>query len=112
MNISKISQAFSKGNTIFAYILSTVNLWKKAAASAHNPFWGTTDLGYNRRSRMHPCTIIIRVARREALLSALFDFCEPKKYAGDRMFKEFREFIARGNVVDLAVGVIIGAAFG
>jgi len=26
--------------------------------------------------------------------------------------KEFREFAARGNVVDLAVGVIIGAAFG
>ena len=26
--------------------------------------------------------------------------------------KEFREFIAKGNVVDLAVGVIIGAAFG
>jgi large conductance mechanosensitive channel len=28
------------------------------------------------------------------------------------MVKEFKEFIARGNVVDLAVGVIIGAAFG
>ncbi len=28
------------------------------------------------------------------------------------MFKEFREFIARGNVVDLAVAVVIGAAFG
>jgi large conductance mechanosensitive channel len=28
------------------------------------------------------------------------------------MWKEFREFAARGNVVDLAVGVIIGAAFG
>lgn len=28
------------------------------------------------------------------------------------MFNEFREFIARGNVIDLAVGVIIGAAFG
>ena len=28
------------------------------------------------------------------------------------MIKEFREFIARGNVVDLAVGVVIGAAFG
>jgi large conductance mechanosensitive channel len=28
------------------------------------------------------------------------------------MLKEFKEFIARGNVVDLAVGVIIGAAFG
>jgi large conductance mechanosensitive channel len=28
------------------------------------------------------------------------------------MLSEFRAFIARGNVVDLAVGVIIGAAFG
>ncbi|MCA6298925.1 MAG: large-conductance mechanosensitive channel protein MscL [Phenylobacterium sp.] len=28
------------------------------------------------------------------------------------ILSEFREFIARGNVVDLAVGVIIGGAFG
>jgi large conductance mechanosensitive channel len=28
------------------------------------------------------------------------------------MFKEFKEFAARGNVLDLAVGVVIGAAFG
>ena len=28
------------------------------------------------------------------------------------MFKEFRDFIARGNVIDLAVAVVIGAAFG
>jgi large conductance mechanosensitive channel len=28
------------------------------------------------------------------------------------IFKEFREFALKGNVVDLAVGVIIGAAFG
>jgi len=28
------------------------------------------------------------------------------------MLREFREFISRGNVFDLAVGVIIGAAFG
>ena len=28
------------------------------------------------------------------------------------IFKEFRDFAMRGNVVDLAVGVIIGAAFG
>src|SRR3954469_3083347 len=28
------------------------------------------------------------------------------------MFKEFREFITKGNVLDLAVAVIIGAAFG
>jgi len=27
------------------------------------------------------------------------------------VIKEFREFISRGNVIDLAVGVIIGAAF-
>jgi large conductance mechanosensitive channel len=26
--------------------------------------------------------------------------------------KEFRDFVARGNVIDLAVGVVIGAAFG
>lgn len=28
------------------------------------------------------------------------------------MWKEFREFALKGNVVDLAIGVIIGAAFG
>ena len=28
------------------------------------------------------------------------------------MIKEFKEFIARGNVVDMAVGVIVGGAFG
>lgn len=28
------------------------------------------------------------------------------------MFKEFREFIMKGNVLDLAIGIVIGAAFG
>jgi large conductance mechanosensitive channel len=28
------------------------------------------------------------------------------------VFKEFKEFISRGNVIDLAVAVVIGAAFG
>jgi large conductance mechanosensitive channel len=28
------------------------------------------------------------------------------------MLKEFREFIMRGNVIDLAIAVVIGAAFG
>ena len=28
------------------------------------------------------------------------------------MLKEFKEFAMRGNVVDMAVGIIIGAAFG
>lgn len=27
------------------------------------------------------------------------------------MFKEFKEFISRGNVLDLAIGIVIGAAF-
>ena len=27
-------------------------------------------------------------------------------------FKEFKEFISKGNIVDMAVGVIIGGAFG
>jgi large conductance mechanosensitive channel len=29
-----------------------------------------------------------------------------------KMLKEFKEFAMRGNVIDLAVGIIIGAAFG
>jgi large conductance mechanosensitive channel len=28
------------------------------------------------------------------------------------MFKEFKEFVNQGNAIDLAVGVVIGAAFG
>ena len=31
---------------------------------------------------------------------------------GGKFFDEFKEFIAKGNVIDLAVGVIIGSAFG
>jgi len=41
---------------------------------------------------------------------------KPKKEKKDRglrkFFREFKEFISRGNVMDMAVGVIIGAAFG
>ena len=29
-----------------------------------------------------------------------------------KMIKEFKEFISKGNVIDLAVGVVIGSAFG
>lgn len=32
-------------------------------------------------------------------------------FGGRKMIKEFKEFISRGNVVDLAVGVIIGGSF-
>jgi large conductance mechanosensitive channel len=34
-----------------------------------------------------------------------------RKQRGSTMLKDFREFIAKGNVLDLAVAVIIGAAF-
>jgi len=30
----------------------------------------------------------------------------------DGMFQEFKKFVAQGNALDLAVGVIVGAAFG
>jgi large conductance mechanosensitive channel protein len=35
-----------------------------------------------------------------------------RRRVSDGMLKEFREFAMRGNVLDLAVGVIIGGAFG
>lgn len=31
---------------------------------------------------------------------------------GENTLKEFKEFISKGNIVDMAVGVIIGSAFG
>ncbi len=31
---------------------------------------------------------------------------------GGRMFKEFKEFAVRGNVLDMAIGIIMGVAFG
>lgn len=39
---------------------------------------------------------------------------EPKKVVASstKFLGEFKEFISRGNVVDLAIGVIMGAAFG
>lgn len=41
----------------------------------------------------------------------LRDLLKTRK-GGLGMLKEFKEFIMRGNVVDMAVGIIIGAAFG
>lgn len=40
------------------------------------------------------------------------DLVSQAEEKGLRILREFREFAVRGNVVDLAVGVIIGAAFG
>lgn len=38
--------------------------------------------------------------------------CAPPRESQMSFASEFKEFIARGNVVDLAVGVVIGGAFG
>jgi large conductance mechanosensitive channel len=38
--------------------------------------------------------------------------CEILKLSEGPMLKEFKEFAMRGNVLDMAVGIIIGAAFG
>jgi large conductance mechanosensitive channel len=38
--------------------------------------------------------------------------CYSDHEGGSLMIKEFKEFAMRGNVVDMAVGIIIGAAFG
>jgi large conductance mechanosensitive channel len=38
--------------------------------------------------------------------------CKNLKKAAMRVLHEFKEFAVKGNVIDLAVGVIIGAAFG
>ena len=37
---------------------------------------------------------------------------EDLKKKGGKTIKEFKEFIAKGNVMDMAVGVIMGSAFG
>jgi large conductance mechanosensitive channel len=42
----------------------------------------------------------------------MIDTVRDVEQKGLSMLKEFREFAMKGNVVDLAVGVIIGAAFG
>jgi len=55
------------------------------------------------------------VAKRGHCFRALWnapDFVAPAGEERTQMLKEFREFIMRGNVVDMAVGIIIGAAFG
>jgi large conductance mechanosensitive channel len=43
---------------------------------------------------------------------ALFFFLSPFPFSLMSLVSEFKEFISKGNVLDLAVGVIVGAAFG
>ena len=43
---------------------------------------------------------------------ALVSQCQLAERRKTDVLKEFKEFIMRGNVMDMAVGIIIGAAFG
>lgn len=45
------------------------------------------------------------------IIFELINICY-NSFRGEVMFKEFKAFISKGNVIDLAVGVIIGGAFG
>jgi large conductance mechanosensitive channel len=51
-------------------------------------------------------------ARLGSVVGECQNMVNSKRQKGIIMLSEFREFIAKGNVMDLAVGVIIGAAFG
>jgi large conductance mechanosensitive channel len=54
-----------------------------------------------------------RVSRACASLSLQQAQIRPKhKLLEERMLKGFKQFLLRGNVVDMAVGIVIGAAFG
>lgn len=63
---------------------------------------------------MYLTTAILKMTVVKVLFS-VFNIDEIKKtfcnIGGIVVLKEFKEFIARGNVIDLAVGVIIGSAF-
>lgn len=54
---------------------------------------GESSRTFRKKSRTHPGSFFVL-------------------YYLQHMFKDFKKFIMRGNVMDLAVGVIIGAAFG
>jgi large conductance mechanosensitive channel len=49
--------------------------------------------------------------RKELASASTCRWFKPLFQKGDAMLKEFKDFVLRGNVVDLAVGIIIGAAF-
>src|SRR6476620_374898 len=57
-------------------------------------------------------TFIMAIVRR-AMYSSLPNLSQAADQSTeDQILKEFKEFAMRGNVVDIAVGLVIGAAFG
>jgi large conductance mechanosensitive channel protein len=56
-------------------------------------------------------SLIARVILAAPEQAPIITFCPTKNFKETLMLKGFRDFILRGNVMDLAVAVIIGAAF-
>src|SRR5262245_51401529 len=75
-------------------------------ASVHGEFQGDSRLAIGYRADGLSCGRGL-FPKLEAI--PMLGAIEPRRVRG--MFKEFREFAIRGNVVDLAVGIIVGAAF-
>lgn len=55
---------------------------------------------------------ILKFVDNSILLKIEYRTISPIPMQGDEMLKEFKEFVMRGNVLDLAIAVIIGGAFG
>jgi large conductance mechanosensitive channel len=64
--------------------------------------WGSAETLFPAQNRLEPATTDQRQGATDATSNT-------KDH--ETMFQEFKSFIARGNVMDMAVGIIIGAAF-
>jgi large conductance mechanosensitive channel len=64
-----------------------------------------------RKTYSGPIAFVGRLVEVLLHVSAKAALAAPTEGADD-MFKEFRDFAVKGNMIDLAIGVIIGAAFG
>src|SRR5574344_2960083 len=51
-------------------------------------------------------------AEKKSLKQEIKEANKKNKESGKNLWKEFKTFITRGNVVDMATGVVIGGAFG
>src|SRR3954453_6695913 len=77
---------------------------RAAASSGDAPLFGTAS----DKARRGRCRTAFSFGSEPTCGSVERD---AKRRTGAKMLKDFREFIAKGNVLDLAVAVIIGAAF-
>src|ERR1019366_6114229 len=70
---------------------------------------GPHDVARFAGSGMSLCLILTPMGVRGQFLKVTVSHPRIKK--GETMFKDFKEFVMRGNVLDMAVGIVIGASF-